>query len=251
MQRFLFPLIGLILGAIIAFALSAIPVQAENCPNDWHEPPCGPPPKVDQRKKDVAQAAVNYHQNAALPIVIWEEVACNAAYLGYKPARLACAGAKMTRIANERAEAAQQRIVNDPYDPAFEYAYEGRWLSYEDLGLWDFIETSEHHYLAYAAAEHIQAIEMLGDFIGVSIDRANSCYGDENGVSHLCYIWQMERANVGIIWLGQRLQALATVETYIADELEPEIGNGVNGDLLYLFDEFAAWTWWAGEEHQQ
>lgn len=245
-------LLGLLLGALIALAIMVVREAgaAERCPSDAHPPPCGPPPKVSPEKKIEAEAAANYHANASMFFSVWEEASCDAVMLGYKPARLVCAGTKAGRIAADKAEKVQRKIAADPFDPNYEQPYDMVWRSYDELGLTGLLELSEDDPYIRNILEHIQALDAIGDWLEVAIDRAMSCYEDEQGISHLCYLWQWERVQVGLIWYGQRLQALAANYSYLADELEPDEGNGVNPAFVDFIDEFVAWTDWAGQQYQ-
>src|SRR5580765_2597762 len=57
-----------ILSALFLVCVGPIKAEAQpqNCPSDWHPPPCGDPgPTVKDRKKEVLKQAEDYHWNAA------------------------------------------------------------------------------------------------------------------------------------------------------------------------------------------
>jgi hypothetical protein len=159
----------------------------------------------------------------------------------------------MGAAAAQGAKEYQDRIINDPFDPNYQELYIGRYLSYDDLELSVFVVLADDNPYVQNMAEHIQAIDMLGDRIAVSFDRAMSCY--QAGIDDLfwydCATWQTYWVQENLVYFGDRFVALAANFSYLADDLEPWIGQGVNSDFIYLLREFAAWTDWAGREYQQ
>ncbi len=58
----------LLLSAVffLLFVFLSAPAEAQNCPNDWHPPPCGtPPPPVKSWLQTQLKGAEQYHFSAA------------------------------------------------------------------------------------------------------------------------------------------------------------------------------------------
>jgi hypothetical protein len=231
--------------------------EAQNCPLDWHPPPCGNPPEpVKKEKKRAAEMARNYHTSAIWFFTTWSSVACGADKLGYKPAKAACVAGGMGLSAAAAAAVREDRIASDPFDPQYQELYTGRWLSYDDLGLTGWLELAGDGPGVGAfwnMAEHMQAAEMLGDRVAVSFDRAMSCYsaGIELRYYLGCEHWQSQWTDDNLRWLGERYVALANSFRWAAQELTPYIGDGVNPELVNDLYIEAAWLEWAGWEFQQ
>lgn len=238
--------------AICLFLATPEAQGQENCPLDWHPPPCGPPPKVSPHVKAAAKQNSMLQQELRSYALMFSAVSCPAAALGEKRLQAACASSGVLAGAAQVAKDRQDRIVNDPPVPwpIFEYAYDGRVLSAEELGLAEFLVVWDTEYLRNIVYL-VSMVDFLGDFIAVAIDRANSCYSDENGQSHLCYIWQFQRAVDGIQDLGEVFEALAYNFWYHAYyDMTPLIGDGVNPAFVDLLNQMAGGLYTAGQEYQ-
>jgi hypothetical protein len=230
--------------------------EAQNCPMDWHPPPCGIPPQpVKDQKKIAAQAASDYHAKAMEFFSAWMAVTCAADKLGYAPAKAGCAAGGMGLAAAAAAKAREDRIVRDPFDPNYWEIYNGRYLSYDELGMSEFLALADGPGAGsmWAIAEHVQVMEMLGDRIGVAFDRVMSCY--QAGIDlqwYLgCEVYQQNWLDENMHYFGERYLALGLHFYALAAELEQYIGDGINPAFVELLYEGSAWFSWAGGEFQQ
>ena len=87
---FLMGLAGL---AMCLLLTSAEDAQAENCPLDWHPPPCGNPP-IRQWDKEVAKALQQPLENTRIVMIAWGVTSCPFTFVSRDtvPAGLDCAG---------------------------------------------------------------------------------------------------------------------------------------------------------------
>jgi len=245
--------IGAVVFASTLFVLSsAMEADAQNCPLDWHPPPCGNPPKpVSDPKKVAAKKASDYHAKAIEGLTAWTSVACAAEKLGYAPARAACVAGGMALGAALAAKAKEDRIVNDPFDPNYWELYGGRWSSYDELGLsgWLAIDNSPR---ASNIAALVQTIELLGDRVAVSVDRVMSCIqaGIDMQWYQGCEVWQQSWVEQNLRWFGAYYVELGRNFADLAYELEQYYGVN-DQQLIHMLHEGAAWFNWAGVEFLQ
>jgi hypothetical protein len=229
--------------------------QGPNCPNSWHPPPCGiPPPAVTKEDKEAAKRASAWHTSAIYFFAALGGGACALSEAGEKRAAMVCTSAKTAGVAAALAKVRAQGIINDPWDPNYLEAYYGQLLSYAELGFEDESSGDESvDFLIAMIKEHAQYGEMLLDRVRVSIDRYYSCI--QAGIDFQwylgCEVWQKEWADVNLRWAGERWQALAAYERYLADYLAQFEGMGVNPAYVDLLDADAEEYDLAGGVFQQ
>jgi len=242
----------LFLSCLVALLILSSEASAQNCPNDWHRPPCGDPqPTITAQKKAAARKASDYHAHSIEGLTVWTSVSCAADKLGYAPARAACVAGGMALATAIAAKAKEDRIVNDPFDPNYWELYEGRWLSYDDLGLSGWLALADDG-RTQNIADLVLTMELLGDRVAVSVDRVMSCI--QAGIDlqwYLgCEVWQQNWVDQNLRWYGEYYTILGQNFADMAYELEQYYGVD-DQELIHLLHEGAAWYNWAGVEFLQ
>jgi hypothetical protein len=235
MKKYLFP----ITAAVIAFVLSSATwalADEENCPGQWHPPPCGtpPPPKPvsDAQKAAARRLQFYYAGNVAFLSSLGVIGALVAGPIG------AAGPAIAVPVASYKVWS-WGTVVSDPWDDAFEQPYDGgHWYSAEELGLW-YTDYESLNNLVWVA----QALVYYADFVYVSANRATSCQMASVG----CDSWQIDRAQWGLRQMGYVLAVSAYWHQIAAYEADYE---GANPWLAVKFREIAEWDDWGAGEFQ-
>ncbi len=239
MKKFLFPIVG----AIIAFVLSsAIDAEAQNCPLDWHPPPCGKPPEpVKSPLIDIIKQAAKYHQEYAAQI--WGMVAASTCVgtVGEPRVDQARAAACMIGASLGAINLGMQKWETLLLEAINGASPQEVVIMPPELASFDF-DTEGDPYLE-ALADHQNAIGYFGDLIVDSVRITFDCdawaqydvRGIECGDNQRAWTEQLLR------WQGEKYSAVSSIEDYLADQLAADLDMG---DMKYDA-EVSGWEgWW-------
>jgi hypothetical protein len=229
---------GLVLTFLILnsqFSISAAQ-DDENCPGQWHPPPCGtptPPKAVSDAQKAAARKLQFYYAgNVAFLTSLGIGGAVVAGPIGGAGPGIGAA------VATYKAWS-WGTVVSDPWDENFQQPYDGGyWYSPEELGLW-YTNYDSLNNLVWVA----QALIYYADFVYVSANRATSC--QMAGVG--CDSWQIDRAQWGLRQMGNVLAISRDNHEWAAWQAEYE---GAYPELVRKFREIAEWDNWGAGEFQ-
>jgi len=239
----------LVLAASLAlFVLSsAMPAGAQNCPYDWHTPPCGPPPPpVKSPLLPVIKNAERYHWEAATLFGVMIAAACGAPVGDPridKPRQLLC---RTATIAGAVAIAAQQwekRLIEE-----INAARDGtQFVAMLPLSFFEVnIDTEGDPYLENLR-EHGAAIELIGGWIVDSVRTTFDCDAwaqyDVRGIE--CGDNQRAWTDMLMQAIGERYSAVSLNTDILVSELDVEVISEADFAALDYDAEVNGWEgWW-------
>lgn len=225
-----------ILCLAVLFYLASGAEAQENCPLDWHPPPCGTPtppkPVSDAQKAAARKLEFYYAGNVAFLTSLGIGAAVVAGPIGGAGPGIGAA------VATYKAWS-WGTVVSDPWDENFQQPYDGgHWYSADELGLW-YTDYESLNNLVWVA----QALLFYSDFVYVSANRATSC--QMAGVD--CDGWQIDRVQWGLRQMASVLAVSAYWHDYAAYEADAE---GADPWLAIKLREIAEWDRYGAEVFQ-
>jgi hypothetical protein len=246
MKKFLFPIVGAVIAFILASVLPAADAEAQNCPQDWHPPPCGTPPApVKNPLIDVIKQAAKYHQEFG--VQLWGLVATSSCAGSVGEPRIdearkaACALGAILGGINLATLGWQNRLI-EQINGALGGSQEVVMMPPE-LASFDF-DTEGDPYLE-ALADHRNAIEYFGNLINDSVQITFDCdawamydlRGIECGDNQRAWTEQLLR------WQGEKYSAVSAIEDYIVNQLDADVIGQVD-DMRYDAQVNGWEGWW-------
>ncbi len=189
---------------------------------------------IPQWKKDVAKANADFFASGR---TFFDSILLACPYAPIPG--IVCKTSSGMVVFLSRAEAAQRKIYNDPWDGAYCETYNGNWPAL-DSDVWP----TESGYLNNLA-NNIQRLDFFSDFIYVSANRASSA--DQAGSN--CGDWQRYRVTWGLEQFGYELNEAGNNLWGVAWELE--YWYGADPEVVQLIRDVASGSQWAAGEFVQ
>lgn len=241
----------------LAWAILPIPGEAEaqNCPQDWHPPPCGTPPNpVKDRKLEVVKEAEQVHWELATLFGLAVVASCAGGPTGDPrvdtPRKVACYGASAVAAVMVAAQQWEKRLIEKINAARDGGTQEVVMLSDMTSPSYDII-TDGDPYLE-ALAEHLDAINALGDMINNSVDATFACdqwaMTDIQGIT--CGDQYRAWTDQLFIYMGQHYDAAASIDAVLAQIMTWD-QNYVDWNLVNDLNEEASFDNGVGWEYQQ
>jgi hypothetical protein len=251
--------IGLFLGALIAFFLmmaqQAAAAPGENCPSDWHPPPCGEPqPPVKSWLMTQLKNLEGYHFSAAQVA----GVAYTATCIGStgRPdvdtvRRAVCAMSKGIGAFAGAMAVWENRLIEQ-----LNAARDGTQFVFQfplpPLAAFVFVETDSTwlNALQYDLEEHRKRVEEWGNDVIESVKVTYQCDAwalyDVDGI--ICGNNQREVTDTLLNYIGERGSAVSAIEDAFLIILAPDtdVVDEVAGDFIAFVDEDSEVNGWEG-----
>jgi hypothetical protein len=233
---------------MIAFVLTSLlpaaDAEAQNCPQDWHPPPCGTPPApVKNPLIDVIKQAAKYHQEFG--VQLWGLVATSSCAGSVGEPRIdearkaACALGAILGGINLATLGWQNRLIEQINGAlgGSQMAVQQPYGAVASYGVFDgvAIDTGGDQYLD-ALVGYAYAVETIGSWINDSVQTTFDCdawaqydlRGIECGDNQRAWTVELFR------WQGEKYTAVAAIEAYLVSQLDIDvIGSEVVNDINY------------------
>lgn len=244
--------------AIYSITGEAQAAPGENCPQDWHPPPCGTPPSpVKNPLIDIIKQAAKYHNEVSAQL--WavmvassctgsvgdpriDEIRRAACVIGASLAAVNLVVQQWENRLTEQINGARdgtQRVVQQPYNAvATRYGVVVNGVTIFDAvstSIYDEYDPNLDQYID-ALAGHAYAIEYFGQLITDSVQTTFECDAwaqyDIDGIT--CGNNQRAWTEQLLRWQGEKYAAVAAIEAYLASQLDVDvIGQEVVDDINY------------------
>jgi len=198
--------------------------EAQNCPLDWHPPPCGipPEPKAVQSPEQKQRTKKWVERIDQATFYVDSLAAVSAVYCAASSESDMCANTRMYISIAVGLRVARWWInLTDPFDPQYGVPYDP---PFPDLGL--SCETN----LGCWINERLGSVAQFLDGVYTSMNRSQSCLdlGRDD-----CFEWQKKRMEMFIWAAGIHLELVGDGMSFLADHTEDWGLAGATADLLY------------------